>query len=103
MLLPAMIQASQPVSVTGPLVFVLLLALALALPISFGLIKLYRRAVWKSMRARINFSATEPSPQGTSISTHPAAPSSPGERNGCGGDGPTRLHLTKQRLSFRGR
>ena len=34
----------------GPILFVLLLAMALALPISFGLIKWYRRAVSRSMR-----------------------------------------------------
>jgi hypothetical protein len=74
MLLPAMIQASQPVSLTGPLVFVLLLALALALPISFVLIKLYRRAVCKSMGTRVSSMPTGPTPLVTSISTHPSSP-----------------------------
>lgn len=46
-----MIQASEPnaVSIVGPLIFVLLVALALVLPISFVLIWRYGRAVSKSM------------------------------------------------------
>src|SRR6267142_978250 len=63
MLLPAMIQASpSSVSLDGQLDFVLLLALVLALPISFGLIRRYRRAVAKSMRAGVSSLATDPIP-----------------------------------------
>jgi hypothetical protein len=78
MLLPAMIQASPPtVSLNGQLGFVVLLALVLAFPISFGLIRLYRRAVAKSMRARSSPLMTEPIPLVTSTSPNQPAPSSP--------------------------
>lgn len=43
----------------GPLAIILLLAVALALPISFGLIKLYRRAVAKTMKARASSVTSE--------------------------------------------
>jgi hypothetical protein len=42
--------------------FVLILAAALALPVSAGLLRLYRRAVLASMRARTNPRTTEPPP-----------------------------------------
>src|SRR5713101_1744015 len=78
MLLPAMIQASAPaVSLNGQLGFVLLLALVLALPISFVLIRLYRRAVAKSMRERSSPLATDPIPPVTSTLPHQPAPSAP--------------------------
>jgi hypothetical protein len=51
----------------GPLAIILLLAVALALPISFGLIKLYRRAVAKSMLADASRVANESSLAATSL------------------------------------
>ena len=51
-----MTRANDPVTLalTGALPFILILAPALALPVSIGLLKLYRRAVLKSMLARAN-------------------------------------------------
>lgn len=53
---------STTVALTGQPTFVLLLAAALALPASIGLLKLYRRAVLRSMRTRANSRATGPVP-----------------------------------------
>ncbi len=47
---------------TGQLPFILLLATLLALPISFGLLHLYRRAVVRSMRASGSSSGIAPDP-----------------------------------------
>jgi hypothetical protein len=79
MLLATLIQASDPAaeSMNGPIALVVLLALALVLPISFGLIWLYRRAVLKSMRARASSLMNEPDPLVTSSSPHQPAQSSP--------------------------
>ncbi len=79
MLLATLIQASNPAaeSMNGPIALVVLLALALVLPISFGLIWLYRRAVLKSMRARASSLTNEPDPLVTSSSPHQPAQSSP--------------------------
>lgn len=70
-----MIQASDPsaVSIVGPLTFVLLVALALVLPISFVLIKRYRRAVSKSMGRSAGSPANRPAPLVSSQSPQQAA------------------------------
>lgn len=52
-------------ALTGQLLFTLLVAAALALPVSLGLLKIYRRAVLKSMRTRTNPRMTEPTPPET--------------------------------------
>jgi hypothetical protein len=79
MLLATLIQASNPAanSMNGPIALVVLLALVLVLPISFGLIWLYRRAVLKSMRARASSLTNETDPLVTSNSPHQPAQSSP--------------------------
>lgn len=50
------------VNPNGPLLFILLLAVILSVPVSVGLIWLYRRAVLKSMRARMRPLTTEAPP-----------------------------------------
>ena len=59
-----MTQVTDPVilALTGQLPFVLLMAAALAWPISLGLLKLYRRTVLRSMRTSVNPPASAPVP-----------------------------------------
>src|SRR6266550_4080274 len=63
-----LIQAAKQVAETGaanlagPLIFVLLLTVLLSVPISFGLIWRYRRAVMRSMRISTKPSANETPP-----------------------------------------
>jgi hypothetical protein len=60
----AMTQATDPGAgnLPGQLYLILLVATPLALVVSIGLLKLYRRAVLRSMRARADSPATEPAP-----------------------------------------
>jgi hypothetical protein len=60
------------------LAFIMLLAAALALPVSFALIWLYRRAVTKSMRTRARPAAPESAPLSTSTPHPPPAQAAPG-------------------------
>jgi hypothetical protein len=61
---PATTQATDPGAgnLPGQLLFILLVATPLALVASIGLLKLYRRAVLRSMRARADSPATEHAP-----------------------------------------
>lgn len=68
------------VRLPGALAFVLLLALALVLPISFVLIWLYRRAVSKSMEARTSSPANETNPLVNPESAYQSAQSSAGPK-----------------------
>lgn len=61
------------VDVTGPMIFVLLLAIALAFPVSFYLIRRYRGAVSRSMRSDANPRAPAPPP----VPAPPVAAASP--------------------------
>jgi hypothetical protein len=75
----ATIQAADPgaSNLPGELLSILLLATALALPASIGLLKLYRRAVLRSMRGRADSPAIEPgllkasTPPNQSVQTAP--------------------------------
>src|SRR2546423_15371651 len=85
-------QAAETASanVNGPLAFVLLLALVLSLPMSVGLIWLYRRAVLKSMRLRATVPLAET--QRLSFGT-PAQPTNSGTVDASTTNGPTTRDL----------
>ena len=61
-------QESSTAALTGLLPLILLLAAILALPVSIGLLKFYRRVVLTSMYARANQGPAGPMPSETSIS-----------------------------------
>lgn len=61
-------QEPTTVALTGLPILILLLAAILALPVSIGLLKLYRRAVLTSMHARANQRTVGPVPSETSTS-----------------------------------
>jgi hypothetical protein len=65
------------VFLTGGVFFVLVVAAVLALPISFGLLRFYRRAVLRSMSARANSRTTEPASSETPAPTNQLVRSTP--------------------------
>lgn len=71
-----MTQVTDPITraLTGLLPFILFLAAVLALPISISLLRLYRRAVLRSMRTRASLSAIDPAPIDTSAPAHRPMP-----------------------------
>jgi hypothetical protein len=76
---PAMNPATDSAANNLPavLAFILLLATALALLVSFALLRLYRRAVLRSMRARTRLRADEPAPPDTSAASGQPARTEP--------------------------
>jgi hypothetical protein len=74
---PAMNPTTATNNLPGVLAFILLLATVLALLVSFALLRLYRRAVLRSMRARTRPRADEPAPPDTSTASGQPARTEP--------------------------
>jgi hypothetical protein len=74
------------VALTGQPAAILLLAAILALPVSIALLRRYRRAVLRSMRARAD--------QQTAKSVPPETPASPSRPTDAGPDLPTLSHAS---------